>query len=99
MRKFLVKRFYLDFEKYVNFNGVLIPVRNISFHFGTKLILNFSNYELRENFAGSSFREAMNVIEIGTYILTSAGIISPEIGSKGKLISRYNPPKKKSRSY
>ena len=72
-----------------------VPIRNMPFSFGTKLMLTFGNYELPERILCDLVLEkGMNVIEMGTSIGILAGIISHKIGSKGKLITIEASPKK-----
>ena len=97
IRQFLLKKLVPEilWKKYINLDGVPIPIRGMPFSFGVKLSISWGDYELPERILCSMVLEkGMKVIEMGTSVGILAGIIASKIGSTGKLITIEASPKK-----
>ena len=97
LRQFLLKILVpeLLWKKYINVDGVPIPLRDMPFSFGVKLSISCGEYELPERILCSMVLEkGMKVIEMGTSVGILAGIIAHKIGATGKLITIEASPKK-----
>lgn len=89
-RRFILKKIIPEFiwQKYIDLNGVSIPIKNMPFSFGIKLLLCSGDYEYPERTLISLIiKRGMNVIEMGTSIGILTAIVAQKIGVNGKIVT------------